>query len=63
MLVDEFRGMHDIIGLYHMKSLYKEDENTVNFLYKFVEGVAPESFGIFVAKLAGINVKIIMFKY
>jgi DNA mismatch repair ATPase MutS len=56
MLVDEFKEMPDKVALYHMKSNFEETSNRVNFLYKFEPGVAPQSFGIYVAKMAGINV-------
>jgi DNA mismatch repair protein MSH6 len=51
--------MPDIVGLYHMKSTYEDDKDKVKFLYKFVPGVAPQSFGIQVAKMAGINDKVL----
>jgi DNA mismatch repair protein MSH6 len=59
MLVEDFKGMQDKIGLYHMTSHADEQAHTVDFLYKFRPGVAPQSFGIFVAKLAGINEKVL----
>jgi DNA mismatch repair protein MSH6 len=59
MLVEDFREMPHIIGLYHMKSSYEESSDQIKFLYKFAEGVAPKSFGIQVAKLAGINLRVL----
>lgn len=57
MLVEDFDHLPNTVGLFHMKSSLEEgQEEKVKFLYKFVPGVAPQSFGIFVAKLAGINV-------
>ena len=48
--------MPEDVGLFHMKSSYEEHSDVVKFLYKFIPGVAPQSFGIYVAKMAGINV-------
>jgi DNA mismatch repair protein MSH6 len=59
MLVEDFRKLEDMVGLYHMKSSYEDHSDKVKFLYKFVPGVAPQSFGIYVAKLAGINDKVL----
>ena len=42
-----------------MKSHIEEKNHTVDFLYKFAPGVASNSFGIYVAKLAGINDKVL----
>jgi DNA mismatch repair protein MSH6 len=41
MLVDDFVGYKKEVGLYHMECNFKEDENEVEFLYKFIPGVAP----------------------
>jgi DNA mismatch repair protein MSH6 len=60
MLVEDFNHMPEMVGLYHMKSSYEEKSEEVKFLYKFVPGVAPKSFGIYVAKIAGINVRILL---
>eukprot|EP00347_Sterkiella_histriomuscorum_P017253 403350104 len=59
MLVDDFVHMQDRVGLYHMKSSFEEKENKVEFKYKFMPGVAPQSYGIYVAKLAGINERVL----
>lgn len=57
MLVNEVSDLvkEGKIDLYHMKSEYDEETNHLKFLYKFERGVAPQSFGIFVAKMAGIQ--------
>ena len=62
MLVEDFVNHKDIVGLYHMKSDFESDQNKLHFLYKFAPGVAPQSFGIYVAKLAGINVRLSLSK-
>ena len=31
----------------------------MKFLYKFIPGVSPESFGIYVAKMAGIDSRVL----
>mmetsp|Transcript_43145 Transcript_43145/g.41491 ORF Transcript_43145/g.41491 Transcript_43145/m.41491 type:complete len:147 (-) Transcript_43145:52-492(-) len=53
MLLDEFRGAPGVQS-YHMA--YKADENNdkVMFLYKFIKGECPMSFGINVARMAHI---------
>lgn len=55
MLVDDFVSIPESVSLYHMKCNIEEEHQKVDFLYKFAPGVAPKSFGIYVAKLAGIN--------
>ena len=37
-----------------MESKEDKENNSIQFFYKFVEGICPKSFGIQVAKLAGI---------
>ena len=37
----------------------KTSVNKINFNYKFIEGVAEQSFGIYVAKAAGLNDKVL----
>jgi DNA mismatch repair protein MSH6 len=46
MLVEDFRDIPEVVGLYHMKSSYESHQDKLKFLYKFVPGVAPQSFGI-----------------
>ena len=55
MLVEDFGKKQKEVGLYHMKSDYDEARDQITFNYKFIPGVAPQSFGILVAKIAGIN--------
>ena len=59
---------HDIIewcqnepkmDLYFMNSKVDDKTKDITFLYKFTKGICPESYGIEVAKLAGIPDKII----
>jgi DNA mismatch repair protein MSH6 len=59
MLVEEFRAIPDVVGLYHMDSSYDSQQDKLKLLYKFIPGVAPQSFGIEVAKMAGINNKVL----
>ena len=42
-----------------MDSCINDQTKDISFLYKFKDGVCPESYGIEVAKLAGIPQKII----
>ena len=47
------------IGLFYMESNVDEKTKDISFLYKFKEGICPESYGISVAKLAGLPESII----
>ena len=47
------------IGLYYMESNVDEKTKDISFLYKFKKGICPESYGISVAKLAGLPESII----
>jgi len=49
------------IDLFFMNCLVDKSSKDIKFLYKFIKGFCPESYGISVAKLAGIPVKIIFF--
>ena len=53
MLLDEFRGVPGVES-YHMACKANESKEDVAFLYKFIKGECPESFGLNVAKMAGI---------
>jgi len=44
------------IDLYFMDCLADDNSKDIMFLYKFKKGICPESFGIHVAKLAGLPV-------
>ena len=49
------------IDLFFMNCLVDEKSKDIRFLYKFMRGVCPQSYGINVAKLAGIPVNINLF--
>lgn len=46
------------IDLYFMNCLVDKNTKDINFQYKFIQGFCPESYGISVAKLAGLPVKL-----
>lgn len=60
MLIDDFR-LFKGIKTYYMD--FREESENIQFLYKFVEGHVPHSFGINVAKLAGLPVKNFSFTF
>lgn len=41
-------------GAFNLQVLVKEEATTIHFLYKIAEGIADKSYGIHVAKLAGL---------
>ena len=55
MLLDDFRNKKSV-ELYHMA--FRQDDKSKNdhitFLYKFVKGECPHSFGLNVARMAGL---------
>ena len=53
MLLDEFRGAPGV-KLYHMACKANEQKDEVVFLYRFEPGECPHSFGLNVARMAGI---------
>jgi DNA mismatch repair protein MSH6 len=53
MLLDEFRDSPGV-KLYHMACRANEAQDEVVFLYKFQPGECPQSFGLNVARMAGI---------
>lgn len=58
MLLDDFRNVPGVAS-YHMSYKANEAKDTVTFLYKFIKGECPMSFGINVARMAGIDQKIL----
>ena len=59
MLLDEFRNFPGV-QTYHMS--YKEANaagDQIIFLYKFVKGECPMSFGLNVARMAGLPSKVL----
>ena len=54
MLVEDFRP-YDNVRTYRMSCEERGDH--IEFLYKFTKGEVSKSFGINVARLAGLNVK------
>ena len=53
MLLDEFKDYPGVQN-YHMAYKSNEAGDQVIFLYKFVKGTCPKSFGLNVARMAGI---------
>ena len=58
MLLDEFRDFPGVKS-YHMSYKANEAGDHVIFLYKFVEGECPMSFGLNVARMAGLPQKVL----
>lgn len=64
MLVDDFRDKREI-GLFKMACEIDESKvetgfiGKVGFQYKFEPGEAKTSFGLYVAKMAGINERVL----
>lgn len=52
MLINEFRSVKGVSN-FHM-AFKATDSDTVVFLYKFIQGDCPQSFGLNVARLAGL---------
>ena len=53
MLLDDFKGVPGV-QTYHMACKANEEKDEVMFLYRFEKGECPMSFGINVARMAGI---------
>ena len=53
MLLEEFRAVPGVKN-YHMAFRANEANDHVIFLYKFIEGECPMSFGLNVARMAGL---------
>jgi len=58
MLIDEFKAVKGVKN-FHMAFKQNENNDTVVFLYKFIKGDCPQSFGLNVARLAGLPEKVI----
>eukprot|EP01027_Heterolobosea_sp_BB2_P010980 GEZU01016024.1.p1 GENE.GEZU01016024.1~~GEZU01016024.1.p1 ORF type:complete len:200 (-),score=50.27 GEZU01016024.1:229-828(-) len=58
MLTEAFEK-NPLVGLYHMDCLVEPNKREVQFLYKFVPGVCPKSYGLNVAVMAGISEEIV----
>eukprot|EP00826_Nyctotherus_ovalis_P020446 TRINITY_DN1641_c0_g1_i11.p1 TRINITY_DN1641_c0_g1~~TRINITY_DN1641_c0_g1_i11.p1 ORF type:complete len:237 (+),score=90.54 TRINITY_DN1641_c0_g1_i11:540-1250(+) len=55
LLVEKVKGMREV-ELYYMEFDVNEESDEIRFKYRFVPGVCPKSFGIQVAKIAGLPV-------
>ena len=53
MLLDDFRGAKNV-DLYHMACKQDKHSDRITFLYKFIKGECPASFGLNVARMAGL---------
>ena len=53
MLLDDFKNKPGVAS-YHMAYVANEEQDSITFLYKFVKGECPLSFGMNVARMAGI---------
>ena len=51
------------VELCFMDCVVNDNSKDINFLYKFRKGICPQSYGIHVAKLAGLPVKHYFFNY
>jgi DNA mismatch repair protein MSH6 len=58
MLLDDFKNRRGVES-YHMLHKSNEEQDQVMFMYKFVKGCSESSFGINVARLAGLPNSII----
>jgi DNA mismatch repair protein MSH6 len=59
MLLDDFRGVEGIAS-YHMECKVNSNLNEkIQLLYKFRKGECPKSFGMNVAMMSGIDLKIV----
>lgn len=58
MLLDDFKNKPGVKS-YHMSYKTGAAENQITFLYKFVPGECPTSFGLNVARMAGIPASIL----
>ena len=53
LLMEEFKDS-PLVDMYHMSLKENDDGSDVIFLYRFIRGVCPSSFGGKVAKAAGL---------
>lgn len=53
MLLAQFRDVPGVKS-FHMASKIQGEEDRITFLYKFIEGDCPSSFGMNVARMAGL---------
>lgn len=58
MLTDEYADC-PLVGLAYMDYLEHPEQKSITFLYKLKEGVAPKSFGMHVARMAGVPSSVI----
>ena len=58
MLLNDFKNEPGV-ACYHMSYKANEEKDQVTFLYKFIKGECPMSFGINVARMAGISKSIL----
>jgi DNA mismatch repair protein MSH6 len=58
MLLEDFKNKKGI-ACYHMSFRANNENDRVLFMYKFIKGHCPMSFGINVARMAGIPKKIL----
>ena len=54
LLLEEFR-LYDNVANYYMASEVDNEKEEIEFKYKFVKGQADKSYGIIIAKMAGIQ--------
>jgi DNA mismatch repair protein MSH6 len=58
VLGDEVKNCKEILN-YHMDAMVDEVKQTVTFLYKFRAGLCPKSYGMNVARLAGLPAEVV----
>ena len=59
MLIDEFKTVKGVKN-YHMAFRHDQNTDQILFLYRFIQGDCPQSFGLNVARLAGIPTKVMI---
>jgi len=58
MLLEDFANSKKV-KLYHMGFNEEDDDFGIEFSYKFVEGSCPQSFGLNVARMAGLPFEVL----